>query len=99
METFPLRRYFLGTFPNTVAILNLPPYTNYAEWELSVISLIDRPLKSVVSHNVSLFREFTLCYILETTDFSGLLSFSASICWTGKHASDITSKQTGGKWM
>ena len=53
METFPLKGYFIGTFPNTVANLNVPSYTGYAEWELGVISWVDRPLKSVVSHNVS----------------------------------------------
>jgi hypothetical protein len=60
----------------------------------------DRPLWSVVSHYVSVWlRTFTQCYILETTDPSGLLLFSQPID-VGRgtnHTSDISRKQTGGK--
>jgi len=66
---------------------------------LAYTRLSDRPLWSVVSHYVSIESLFTQCYILETTDPSGLLLFSQPID-VGRgtnHTSDISRKQTGGK--
>lgn len=64
-----------------------------------ILASHDRPLWSAVSHYVSNESLFTQCYILETTDYSGLLLFSQPID-VGRgtnHTSDISRKQTGGK--
>jgi len=76
VETFPLLHYFLGTYPNIVAILKICSYTTYAEWELGVKSWAWWPFAVVVSHNVSFVQGIYAVLYPRNDNLKGFFVFS-----------------------